>query len=735
MKVLLLGGNRFVGVEVLWHLLRNGHTVTVLALDAPPAEARPHTRWLCADRNDEALLTLLLANDNFDVVIDNIAYQGAQVACLLRVLNGRIGHYLLTSTTDCYPGAFPRSYTEDQIGGFSAHPTQPLSPAEQYSHGKLACESVLAQSEVAWTVLRPCVVTGPRDNRNGAPAPRSIHWFEESARSHFWVPRVLDGGPVLLCHQDEVVLKQVWVGDLARAVVHVLNRHDAIGKVFNVTGDELWTNERMVRALAHAAGITPDIVRVPNDLLESAGLDYTMVYGTSPNWTLADNSSLKETGWQPTPAEKWLPFLLETNSPPDTRAWYHTRLAEIALARHVQRHQQARPHLSAIPATPTLCKSDKMAKTQDALVVGLIDSVASRAWEMSIHNQSAATTPSTGFFRNFGDSRISGIGIGTWMGDLSPSTDERYIDTIVHAAGRGINVIDTAINYRGMQAERCVGVAIRRLVTLGVPRQALCITTKGGFIVNDSSDSRPCETYLREEYLATSLIDDEELTRRHAINPAFIARQFEQSLGNLGLAAVDVYYLHNPEELLPNIGKERFMQSLFEVFCLLEQQVVLGRLGKYGLATWHGLRVPPSDPRHLELADIVEIARAAAESIGTTCHHLNALQLPFNIRDQEALKLPTQLINGKLVPALAAATSLGLYCFSSASVLQGNNIPSNQIKTLLEAVPGYSPQSAALHAARSAPGVGTALVGMRRLSSLENAIDISELKQLTESFW
>jgi aryl-alcohol dehydrogenase-like predicted oxidoreductase len=579
------------------------------------------------------------------------------------------------------------------------------------------------------------VVAGTRDNRNGAPASRSIHWFEESARSHFWVSRVLDGGPLLLCHQDEVVLKQVWVGDLARAVLQVLDRQEAIDKVFNVTGDELWTNERMVRALANAAGITPEIVRVPNALLESAGLDYTPVYGTAPNWTLADNSSLKAIGWRPTPAEEWLPYLLEANSPPETRTWYHTRLAEIALARHIQRRQGTRTLLSAVAPDQTFTRPDSVDGNPAVAISGLFDPATSNEWATAILNQATATKPSQDFFRKFRRCSISSIGIGTWMGDLSSATDARYIDTIVSAAGRGINVIDTAINYRQMKAERCVGNAIRKMVSLGVPRRALCIATKGGFIVNDADDGRPTDAYLNDEYVATGLIKTEELNRRHAINPAFIAQQFELSRANLGLSAIDVYYLHNPEELLHHVSRDEFMERLFAVFCVLEKQVADGRLGCYGLATWHGLRIPPEEQRHLSVADVISVAAAAAKSTGASTHHLHAIQLPFNVRDQEALKNPTQLINGERVPPLVAAKALGLYCFTSASVLQGSRVAPELNNTLIDALPGYSTASAALHAARSAPGVGTALAGMRRLSSLEEAISISRLAPLPESFW
>lgn len=108
--------------------------------------------------------------------------------------------------------------------------------------------------------------------------------------------------------------------------------------------------------------------------------------------------------------------------------------------------------------------------------------------------QLSGVVPLEGFYAPFGDGIVSRIGIGTWMGDTSTATDQRYIETLVHAASRGINVFDTAINYRHMQAERCVGTAVRRLVSLGTPREGLCIASKGGYVTHDANDRRKADT-------------------------------------------------------------------------------------------------------------------------------------------------------------------------------------------------------------------------------------------------
>lgn len=726
MKVLLLGGNRYVGVEIIWHLLRSGHEVTVLALDAPPPDIRAHIRWLAANRNDEAALTTLFGHENFDVVIDNIAYEPQQVACLTGVLQGRTGRYLLTSTTEGYSHSFPRFYTEDQTEIREFDLTN-LTDSESYNCGKRSCEAVLIKSGIPWTVLRPCMVTGPRDNLNGAPGGRRIHFFEESARSHFWPQRILDGGPLLLGCEDENVFRQVWVGDLARAYTHVIAHPETAGQAYNVTGDEVWTNERVIRAFAAAAGVTPEIVRVPNALFEQAGLDYSPVYGTSANWTLADNAKLKSTGWKPTPAEQWMPFLLEANSPPNARSWYHTRIQEIALSRHIQRKQNNDVPLPAA-MEPHSNRETPVQVVATVPVAGRHAADASLAWQRRVMEQTSGNVPIPAFFKIFRGATVSGIGVGSWMGDISTATDTRYIETFVHAASRGINVFDTAINYRHMKAERCVGNAVQRLVKSGIPREALLVATKGGYITHDAADSRNFDDYVRQEYMEPGLISAEEMTRSHAINPRFICHQIEQSLSNLNLETVDIYYLHNPEEANAALGEKEFRKALTKTFAVLEEAVAAGKIGCYGLATWDGLRVPADDPRHLSLATAIAAAREAA---GTGQHHLAVIQLPFNIRDNQALTLPTQKVGRVLLPALKAAEALGLYVMTSASVLQGAEIPAVDESRLQAAAPGHSLITAALQVTRSAPGVGTALVGMRRIHSVEEALAVAHMPVLS----
>ncbi len=72
----------------------------------------------------------------------------------------------------------------------------------------------------------------------------------------------------------------------------------------------------------------------------------------------------------------------------------------------------------------------------------------------------------------------------------------------------------------------------------------------------------------------------------------FLREQLKRSLANLGLGCVDVLYLHNAaESWLPEIGYGRFVEKLWEVFALYEEERRKGRILYYGMASWSCFRV------------------------------------------------------------------------------------------------------------------------------------------------
>jgi len=291
---------------------------------------------------------------------------------------------------------------------------------------------------------------------------------------------------------------------------------------------------------------------------------------------------------------------------------------------------------------------------------------------------------------------LSTIGIGTYLGNADEATDRSYVNAIVRAVQLGVNVIDSAANYRFQRSERSIGQALKILTSEhGVSREQLVICTKGGYLPFDGAPPRNVREYVNETFVKPGIASfDDFVAGSHCMTPAYLQNQLDQSLRNMGLEYVDVYYVHNPESQLGEISMDEFYSRLKRAFERLEQNRTNGKLAYYGVATWNGFRSTPDSGRHHSLVRMFEIAR----EVGGDEHGFRFIQLPFNLAMQEALTLVNETLDGEKIPVLEAAKRLGVTVVASASLLQGRIDP----KTAIEFV-------------RTVPEITTALIGMSRV--------------------
>jgi aryl-alcohol dehydrogenase-like predicted oxidoreductase len=320
------------------------------------------------------------------------------------------------------------------------------------------------------------------------------------------------------------------------------------------------------------------------------------------------------------------------------------------------------------------------------------------------------------FYRQLaGDLTASSLGIGTYLGECDASDDARYAAAIRSALGQGINVIDSAINYRCQRSERAVGTALREATAASlVTRDEVIICTKGGYVPLDGSAPPSREeylSYLQKTYIDPGIITAEDLVGAgHSLAPSFLTHQIQRSQANLGVRTLDVYYLHNPEQQLDAVQPARFRTILRRAFALLEERVAAGDVGCYGCATWNGFRTPPDTRGHLDLSELVGIAR----DVGGDGHHFRVVQVPVNLAMSEAVRAPTQRLGGRrVVPLLQAAEELGVSVVASATLMQAR-LTRDLPQELREAFPSLSTDAQrAIAFVRSLPGICSALVGMR----------------------
>lgn len=314
--------------------------------------------------------------------------------------------------------------------------------------------------------------------------------------------------------------------------------------------------------------------------------------------------------------------------------------------------------------------------------------------------------------RHPADRLVSSLGLGTYLGEADDATDRGYAAALEAALRGGLNLVDTAINYRHQRSERVIGQVLAGAV---VPRDQVVVCTKAGFIPFDGEVPADPAAWFRESYMRPGIIQPGQLAAgSHCMAPVFLAHQLQRSLDNLGLEYVDVFYLHNPETQQAELSREEFYRRLRAAFELLEKQVALGRIGQYGVATWSGLRVPPDAPDFLDLQRMVALAR----EIAGDSHHFRFLQLPYNLAMPEAYTLLNQTVEKPpFVSTLNAAFRLGLQVIASSSLMAGRlaALPPDARRHLSDFLPAAaSDAELALQFVRSTASLTAGLVGMSR---------------------
>lgn len=333
-----------------------------------------------------------------------------------------------------------------------------------------------------------------------------------------------------------------------------------------------------------------------------------------------------------------------------------------------------------------------------------------------------------GHFRYAQHLAVSSIGIGTYLGKPDAQTDANYAEAIEKFVESGGNVIDTAANYRFQRSERNIGEALKNLQEKGFSRDELLICTKGGYLPFDGEPPRDVQSYFEENFVKKGIATFADLVGgSHCMTPDYLQSQIDQSLANMQIEGIDVFYIHNPESQLSEIDKYTFEARLAKAFEKLEENRTNNKIQFYGTATWNGFRAAPDAAGYHSLERMANIARQVAGEN----HGFRFVQLPFNLAMPEALLFENQAVEGRVFSTIDAADKLGISVMISASILQGKlsqNLPAHLNESLgnLE-----TDALTAIQFVRSTPNVTTALVGMSKAAHVEENLKLAKIEPVS----
>lgn len=277
------------------------------------------------------------------------------------------------------------------------------------------------------------------------------------------------------------------------------------------------------------------------------------------------------------------------------------------------------------------------------------------------------------FYRFNGELFFPSLGIGTYKAE--PYKEDNYIinfaEAIKMALRRGINLIDTAINYRYQISEREIAEALNAMFAEGeITRQEVIIASKAGFIPLDFPFPDNPYGWIQENIIKTGLATKEEIViDQHCMAPAYLRWSCEQSLRNMELETIDIFYLHNPETQLGYVDQETFYNRIEAAFNVLEELRAEGKIVSYGIAAWNGFLYEADHTEYIALSKVVEIARR----VGGEEHGFKYIQSPFNLAKPHAYGYANQQCDdGMFYPMMHACARYGLTFIGSSALLQKN---------------------------------------------------------------
>ena len=213
MRILMIGGTRFIGRHVVEAALAADHDVTLFHRGRTGADLFPEVEHRLGDRNTDLSE---LATGEWDATVDTCAYLPRQVQSLADALGGRGGHHLLVSSVSAYASPAGPGFTEDAPLAQLDDPDTDEVTDETYGGLKVLCELAAVERHGPDTLLvRPTYVVGPDD----------YTW-----RFPWWVTRLARGGEVLVPGPQDAPAQVIDVRDMASWMV-VAARGRRVGRV------------------------------------------------------------------------------------------------------------------------------------------------------------------------------------------------------------------------------------------------------------------------------------------------------------------------------------------------------------------------------------------------------------------------------------------------------------------------------------------------------------------------
>ncbi len=252
MKILFIGGSGNISTACTEQALEAGYDVVHFNRGRSPQSFKRKIKQISGDAYNLDSLKMAVKDQNYDVVVNFIAYQPEDIERDIRVFSGKTAQYIFISSASVYqkPPLFP-VITES---------TPLKNPYWQYSRDKIDCEERLnkayRENNFPITIVRPSLTYE-------SVIPVAIGSWDDFTI----IDRIRKGKPVIV-HGDGTSLWTIThSADFAKGFNGLLGHQQAIGHAFHITSDEILTWNQIYEAVAMAAGEELKMVHIPSDFI------------------------------------------------------------------------------------------------------------------------------------------------------------------------------------------------------------------------------------------------------------------------------------------------------------------------------------------------------------------------------------------------------------------------------------------------------------------------------------
>ena len=260
MRILIIGGTRFVGQAMAQAALDSGHDVSLLHRHA--TDELPGATHLLADRDGDLSV---LDEKSYDATIDVCAYVPGQVRRLHEGLGDRGGHHVFISTVSVYQE--PEGPGADEDSPLFAPASEDATEVTNESYGpmKVTCENIATElyGESGLAIVRPTYVVGPRDM---------------TARYPWWPLRAARGGTMIAPGPAEAPMQCIDARDMGAWTIRLAE--GSVTGAFTAARPHTTFGAMLDETLA-AVDSDARLVPVDGDWLVEQGIDGLQL----PLWT------------------------------------------------------------------------------------------------------------------------------------------------------------------------------------------------------------------------------------------------------------------------------------------------------------------------------------------------------------------------------------------------------------------------------------------------------------------